>query len=218
MWCQEYYWLRECLVILVIYTCGLDQDFSIAYIFCIRGASSLSTLNIIKHVNEETAKYGFIMKQLALANHLQDRAALHSYWSRSKSHKTKHHKGEKAFNGHNKFNFNVCIDTLQNELTNLNLNHQIVRKKKRFLTLKQCENRMNLISNCELYGFEEWSRVIFRDEIAIQKVQTTKVLSMENQRWRVSFGLYWSNICSRIQKSQSLGCLFLWEKKQVGYN
>jgi hypothetical protein len=66
-----------------------------------------------------------------------------------------------------KFNLNVCIDTLAKEFNKLGLSHRIARKKP-YISERQCINRLKFAKDCEAFGFEEWSRVIFSDEMGIQ--------------------------------------------------
>ena len=66
-----------------------------------------------------------------------------------------------------KFNIMISEDTLIRELKKLNLNYHIERKKP-YLRLAQKEARLVFTKEYGSWGFEEWSRAIFTDEMAIQ--------------------------------------------------
>ena len=66
-----------------------------------------------------------------------------------------------------KCNIKVSEDTLLHELQKLNLNHRIERKKP-YLRPAQKEARLAFAEKYGSWGFEEWSRVIFTDEMAMQ--------------------------------------------------
>jgi hypothetical protein len=61
----------------------------------------------------------------------------------------------------------ISEDTLIYELKKLNLNHHIERKKP-YLRPVQKEARLAFVKEYGSWGFEEWSRVIVTDEMAMQ--------------------------------------------------
>jgi len=53
------------------------------------------------------------------------------------------------------------------EFNKLGLYHRIARKKP-YLTERQRINRFKFATNCEDFGFDKWSRILFSDEMGIQ--------------------------------------------------
>jgi hypothetical protein len=86
-----------------------------------------------------------------------------------KRHVTKNREGrrEPLSDITEKFNLNVCINTLAKEFNNLGLYHRIACKKL-YLTEQQRIKRLQYAKDCEDFDYEEWSRVIFSDEMGIQ--------------------------------------------------
>ena len=66
-----------------------------------------------------------------------------------------------------KFNLNVCIDTLAKEFNKLGLYHQIAWKKP-YLSEHQQAKRLQFAKDCESFKFDKWTRVIYSDEMGIQ--------------------------------------------------
>jgi len=63
-----------------------------------------------------------------------------------------------------KFNIMISEDTLIHKLKKLNSNYHIERKKS-YLRPVQKEARLAFAKEYGSWGFEEWSRVIFTDEL-----------------------------------------------------
>jgi IS30 family transposase len=86
-----------------------------------------------------------------------------------KRHVTKNQEGQREplSNITEKFNLNVCINTLAKEFNNLSLYHRIAYKKP-YLTEWQRIKRLQYSKDCEDFDYEEWSRVIFSNEMGIQ--------------------------------------------------
>jgi transposase len=92
----------------------------------------------------------------------RDRRHLKRYVKASREHRR-----EALSNITATLNLNISEDTLCNELKKLNLNHRVARKKP-WLRPAQKLARLEFKKKYENWGFEEWSRVIWTDEMAMQ--------------------------------------------------
>jgi hypothetical protein len=118
-------------------------------------------------------KCGFTMRKPEHINHQHDQD-VRPYFKKAieeslnaMSKKNREGRREALCDITEKFNLNVCIDTLAKEFNKLGLSHRIARKKP-YISERQCINRLKFAKDCEAFGFEEWSRVIFSDEMGIQ--------------------------------------------------
>jgi transposase len=86
-----------------------------------------------------------------------------------KRHITKNREGRREPLGNitEKFNLDVCVDTLAKELNKLGLYHRTARKKP-YITEQQRIKRLQFAKDCQDFGYDEWSRVLFSDEMGIQ--------------------------------------------------
>ena len=74
----------------------------------------------------------------------------------------------------NQLNLNVSEDTLCRELANLGLNHRIAKRKPN-LNEKQGKRHLSFALKYKHWGFEEWSRLIWTDEMGAQAALNDKV-------------------------------------------
>ena len=92
---------------------------------------------------------------------------------RDRRHLKRHVKRDKNHRRHTpasvtkQLDFNICIDTLITELKKLNLNQRVARKKP-WLHPGQKLARLEFEKNCRDWGDDEWMRMIWTDEMAMQ--------------------------------------------------